>query len=108
MTDQRVAVVTGGASGIGRATAELLEAQGVAVAVLDLNDGIRTDVSDDRSIDDALVHVRETLGPVSILVNAAGVAAGGLIDGPGYVDEWERSLAVNLTGTMSMVRSCIA
>src|SRR5438067_6670975 len=107
MTEQRVAVVTGGASGMGRATSDLLEARGVGVAVLDLKGGIHADVSDARSIDEALVRVRETLGPVSILVNAAGVAAGGPIDGPGYLDEWERSVAINLTGTTLMVRACI-
>ena len=107
MTDQRIAIVTGGASGIGRATAGLLEAQGVGVAVLDLHGGIRCDVSDDRSVADAVAEVRETLGPVSILVNAAGVPAGAAIDTPNYVDEWERSLAINLTGTMLMVRACV-
>jgi 3-oxoacyl-[acyl-carrier protein] reductase len=109
MTQQRerVAVVTGGASGIGRATAELLDAQGVAVAVLDVNGGIRTDVSHPQSVDDAVTKVRETLGPISILVNAAGVAAGAPIDAPNYLDEWDRSLAVNLTGSMLMVRACV-
>ena len=107
MHEPRVAVVTGGASGIGRATAALLEAQGVAVAVLDVNGGIPCDVSDQRSVDDAVVRVRETMGPVSILVNAAGVAAGAAIEAPNYLDEWERSLAINLTGSMLMVRACV-
>jgi 3-oxoacyl-[acyl-carrier protein] reductase len=103
----RVAVVTGGASGIGRATAELLSAQGVSVAVLDLHGGIRVDVSDAASVDAAVAEVRRTLGPVDILVNAAGMAAGGPISGETFVDTWHETLAVNLTGTMLMVRACL-
>jgi 3-oxoacyl-[acyl-carrier protein] reductase len=103
----RVAIVTGGASGIGRATAELLTAQGVAVAVLDLHGGIRVDVSDAASVDAAVEEVRRTLGPVDILVNAAGMAAGGPVGGETFVDTWHETLAVNLTGTMLMVRACL-
>jgi 3-oxoacyl-[acyl-carrier protein] reductase len=108
----RVAIVTGGASGIGRATAELLAAQGLAVAVLDRDadtrtNSIRTDVSDPDSVAAAVAEVRATLGPVDVLVNAAGIAAGGQITGDGYLAEWDRALAVNLTGTMLMVRACL-
>lgn len=103
----RVAVVTGGASGIGRATVELLRAQGVAVAVLDLHGGIAVDVSEAASVARAVEEVRSTLGPVDILVNAAGIPAGGPLDGDGYVEMWERTLAVNLTGAMLMVRACL-
>jgi 3-oxoacyl-[acyl-carrier protein] reductase len=103
----RVAIVTGGASGIGRATAELLAAQGLRVAVLDRAGGIRTDVADADSVAAAVTEVRSTLGPIDVLVNAAGIAAGGSITGDGYVAEWDRALAVNLTGTMLVVRACI-
>ena len=103
----RVAIVTGGASGIGRATVGLLRAQGVAVAVLDLHGGIDVDVSDAASVAHAVEEVRSTLGPVDILVNAAGMPAGGPLDGDGYVEMWERTLAVNLTGAMLMVRACL-
>jgi 3-oxoacyl-[acyl-carrier protein] reductase len=103
----RVAVVTGGASGIGRATAELLERQGLRVAVLDRNGGIRCDVSDEASVAAAVAEVRSTLGPVDVLVNAAGVAVGGHVTDDGYLAEWERALAVNLTGTMLLVRHCL-
>jgi 3-oxoacyl-[acyl-carrier protein] reductase len=103
----RVAIVTGGASGIGRATAGLLEHQGVAVAVLDQRGGIAVDVSDPESVTRAVDEVRRTLGPVDILVNAAGIPAGGTLDTDGYVEMWERTLAVNLTGAMLMVRACL-
>lgn len=105
--NSRVAIVTGGASGIGRATAELLAAQGVRVAVLDRNGGIRVDVSDESAVDAAVAEVRRTLGPVDILVNAAGIAAGGPMGGETYVDTWHEAMAVNLTGTMLMVRACL-
>jgi len=103
----RVAIVTGGASGIGRATSALLERQGVSVAVLDLDGPIRVDVADPESVDRAVAEVRATLGPVTILVNAAGIPAGGLLESSTYVEWWERALAVNLTGAMLMVRACL-
>lgn len=108
----RVAVVTGGASGIGRATAELLVADGAKVATLDLAAGapglaLVADVSDGASIDAAIARVRAELGPVDILVNAAGVAVGGPLDDPGFLDSWALGLAVNLTGTMLVTRACL-
>lgn len=83
------ALVTGGASGLGEATARHLSNSGVRVAVLDLNeergahvageiDGIfcRTDVTDDGSVRDALARAREAHGVARILVNCAGIAPG--------------------------------
>ncbi|HEX4017808.1 MAG TPA: SDR family NAD(P)-dependent oxidoreductase [Frankiaceae bacterium] len=106
----RVAIVTGGASGIGEATAALLSAQGVAVAVFDIADGLRyqVDVSDADSVERSVTAVRRELGPIDVLVNAAGIPAGGPIDGDGFVDTWEKTVAVNLTGAMLMVRQCVA
>ena len=103
----RVAIVTGGASGIGRATVELLSAQGVRVAALDRTGDHPVDVSDADSVGNVVDAVRRAIGPIGILVNAAGIAAGGPIDGDGYVEEWDRALAVNLTGTMLMTRACL-
>ena len=103
----RVAIVTGGASGIGRATAELLEARGDRVAVFDLHGGIRVDVSDAVSVQAGVAEVRSTLGPVDVLVNAAGVPSGGPLDDEAYVDAWHEALSVNLTGTMLVVRACL-
>ena len=103
----RVAIVTGGASGIGRATAELLAAQGVKVAVLDQSGGIRVDVADAESVSRAVAEARESFGRIDILVNAAGIAVGGPIEGDGFLEQWERALAVNLTGSMLMVRACV-
>jgi 3-oxoacyl-[acyl-carrier protein] reductase len=103
-----VAIVTGAASGIGRATADLLASQGVQVAAFDKNADDPVDVSDPASVASGVERVRRTFGPVSILVNAAGRPAGGPIDGEGYVDRWQETLAVNLTGAMLMVRACLA
>ena len=105
--EQRVAVVTGGASGIGRATAELLRAQGVAVAVFDRSGDDPVDITDVDAVDAALATVRAELGPVDILVNAAGIAAGGRLEDDGFLEAWERTMAVNLTGAMHLVRACI-
>jgi 3-oxoacyl-[acyl-carrier protein] reductase len=104
----RVAIVTGGASGIGRATAELLAADdGVKVAVFDRNGEIPVDVSDATSVARGVEEVRRTLGPIDIVVNAAGIPAGGPLDGERYVEVWEQTLAVNLTGAMLTVRACL-
>ncbi len=106
--NRRVAIVTGGASGIGRATAELLRSQAVRVAVFDLQGENPVDITDEAAVTRAVEHVRATLGPVDILVNAAGVAAGGEIDSDAYVDDWRRALEVNLTAMVTMVRACLS
>jgi 3-oxoacyl-[acyl-carrier protein] reductase len=103
----RVAIVTGGASGIGRATVELLVAEGVQVAVFDRDGEPPVDVSDAASVAAAVADVRRTLGPVDILVNAAGIPSGGPLDGDRYVETWDETLAVNVTGAMLMVRACL-
>lgn len=103
----RVAIVTGGASGIGRATAELLAGQGVQVATFDRNGEVPVDVGDAASVARGVEQVRRTLGPAGILVNAAGIPAGATLDGERYVEIWEETLAVNLTGAMLMVRACL-
>jgi 3-oxoacyl-[acyl-carrier protein] reductase len=103
----RVAVVTGGASGIGRATAELLAARGLDVVVFDQNGESPVDVRDAGSVARAMEAVRRSSGPVDVLVNAAGIPVAGTLDDDGYVDAWDGALAVNLTGAMLMVRACL-
>ena len=103
----RVAVVTGGASGIGRATAGLLTAQGVDVAVLDRAGPAPVDVSDAEEVKAAVQNVREQHGPIDIVVNAAGVSSAGRLEDEAYVAEWNRALAINLTGSMNVVRACL-
>jgi 3-oxoacyl-[acyl-carrier protein] reductase len=103
----RIAIVTGGASGMGRATVEQLQAQKVTVVSFDVTGTDPVDVTDEAQVRGAVARVREEHGPVDILVNCAGVGAGGLPDAEGYLDQWQKSLAVNLTGPMLMVRACI-
>ena len=121
----RVAVVTGGASGLGLSICEHLARQGRRVAVLDLDRdaadaaadalrrggteavAVRVDVSDRAAVDDAFARVRADLGPIHILVTSAAVS--------GFVpleeltlEVWNRTIAVNLTGTFHCVQSAIA
>jgi 3-oxoacyl-[acyl-carrier protein] reductase len=103
----RVAIVTGGASGMGRATVEQLRVQKVTVVSFDVTGPDPVDVSDEAQVWAAVARVREQHGPVDILVNCAGVGAGGLPDADDYLDQWQKSLNVNLTGPMLMVRTCI-
>ena len=98
----KTAVVTGGASGIGRAIAQRLEADGHHVATIDLQRSdadfaYTADVTDREQVDAALDNIRSQLGPVSILVNAAG------LDGFSRFSEisfnnWQRVINVNLNG----------
>lgn len=118
----RVAVVTGGASGLGRAVSVALARDGHNVAVLDVNAdaadmvaaelqdfgvqarGIRVDVSDEQGTEAAFEAVRSQLGPVEILVTSAAIAGFTRFDQI-TLGEWNRYLAVNLTGTFLSVRA---
>jgi 3-oxoacyl-[acyl-carrier protein] reductase len=133
MFEGKVAVVTGGGSGIGEAICVRLAAEGAKVAVLDINedaaaltatlvDGIavEADVSDSESVQRALEQVEEQLGPVDVWVNNAGITAAAqasriseraerhealdaLVRLPD--DEWRRMLAVHLDGTFYGTRA---
>jgi 3-oxoacyl-[acyl-carrier protein] reductase len=107
MSTTRTAIVTGGASGIGRATANLLRERGVRVAVLDLNGPEPVDVSDERAVGAAVANVRDTLGPVDIVVNCAGYSVLAPLAADDYLLTWRKSFDVNLTGVMLVVRACI-
>ncbi|WP_319432202.1 SDR family NAD(P)-dependent oxidoreductase [Mycobacterium sp. RTGN5] len=112
----RVAVVTGGASGMGESTCHELGRRGNKVAVLDLNEaaaqrvaddlraqgvtaiGVGADVTDRPAMEDAFAKVRSELGPTTILVTSAGLFGfSPFVDLS--VEAWERVIAVNLTGT---------
>lgn len=105
--DQRVAVVTGGASGIGRALCRRFAAEGARVVVSDLDlrgaeavaeeiGGVayRTDVSIERDIIALVGHVEQRVGPIDLFCSNAGIAIAGGFETPD--DEWRRIIDVNL------------
>ena len=100
-----VAVVTGGASGIGAAIAHELADRGARVAVLDLNPeqaderflAVRADVADRESCETAIAAVAEALGGIDIVVNNAGIGAQGDIAANDDA-EWALALSINVTG----------
>src|SRR3954447_12510303 len=114
------AVVTGGASGLGAATAEELARAGAKVACLDVNlDGaravadriggcaVRCDVTDGEQAAVALAQARDQHGAARILINCAGVGPAKRIvgrDGPMPLADFERVIAINLIGTFNMMR----
>jgi NAD(P)-dependent dehydrogenase (short-subunit alcohol dehydrogenase family) len=118
------AVVTGGASGLGAATAEELARAGAKVACLDVNlDGARAvaeriggcavqcDVTDGEQAAAALAEARDQHGAARILINCAGVGPAKRIvgrDGPMPLADFERVIAINLIGTFNMMRLAAA
>ncbi|MGA6166121.1 SDR family NAD(P)-dependent oxidoreductase [Amycolatopsis magusensis] len=105
----RVAVVTGGASGIGAAVAATLASRGAEVAVLDLNpgaDGFRCDVSDDAQVRAAIEAVAERHGRIDVLVNNAGIGAQGDVTANDD-EEWHRVLDVNVVGMARVSRAAL-
>jgi NAD(P)-dependent dehydrogenase (short-subunit alcohol dehydrogenase family) len=120
----RVAVVTGGASGIGQAISHRLAKCGNKVAVFDSqgealkaqvtalqNNGLqaiafKVDVTDRPAVDSAIASVRDEFGPIQILVTSAGVTAFEPFTDI-TLEQWNRTLAINLTGTFNCVQAAI-
>lgn len=108
-----VALVTGGASGIGAATAALLLERGARVAVLDRDItttpqgavGFEADVTDDLAIRQEVSRVLETFGALDVLVNNAGIGATGTIASSD--EEWHHVLDVNVVGTARVTRAAL-
>nr|WP_236667491.1 SDR family oxidoreductase [Nonomuraea sp. K271] len=106
------AIVTGGGSGIGLATAAELTGRGMKVACLDLNPpgepylGIKADVTDDAGVRAAVAEAAERLGGIDVVVNNAGIGAQGTIeDNPDA--EWHRVYDVNVLGMVRVARAAL-
>ena len=105
------AVVTGGGSGIGQAIVNRLRADGHHVAIVDLKPGddefaFAADVTDRAAVDDALNAVRAKLGPVSILVNAAGLDSFKKVHDVSF-ERWQRVIDVNLNGVFHCIQAVL-
>lgn len=109
--DGLVAVVTGGASGIGAAIADRLASDGATVAVFDLAESpthasFRVDVTDDASVRAAVAAVAERFGGIDVLVNNAGIGAQGTVEAA-TDEQWARVLDVNVVGTARVTRAAL-
>jgi 2-hydroxycyclohexanecarboxyl-CoA dehydrogenase len=107
----KTAVVTGGGSGIGRAIADRLQANGYHVATIDLTESDdefahAADVTDRTQVDAALTAIRAQLGPVTVLVNAAGLDGFKPFSDITF-DEWQRVIDVNLNGVFHCVQAVL-
>lgn len=116
----QIAIVTGGGSGLGEATARALAAKGARLAILDVGIeraakvaeeiggiAVRCDVSSAESAEAAIAEVAGKLGTPRILVNCAGIAIGVKTigkDGPHPLDQYRKVIEVNLIGTFNMIR----
>jgi 3-oxoacyl-[acyl-carrier protein] reductase len=120
----QTAIITGAASGMGRATAYVFADAGARLALADRNaegvaavaDEIRAaggtahaydiDLGDGDAIRDFVARVRTDLGPIDILVNNAGISVGAPIDHDMWEKAWELTIAVNLTAQARLIRAC--
>jgi NAD(P)-dependent dehydrogenase (short-subunit alcohol dehydrogenase family) len=123
LSDTR-AVITGGVSGLGLATAQRIVAAGGKVALLDVNDDkgdaaiealgganaryIRTDVTDEASVAAAIAAAREFMGGINVAVNCAGILGAGRVlgkDGPMPLDTFRTTVLVNLVGSFNVAKA---
>jgi 3-oxoacyl-[acyl-carrier protein] reductase len=116
----KVALITGGAGGIGRATAEVMAAEGAAIAAADLRGAdatveavratggralaVAVDVTSPASVEAAVARTLAEFGRLDILVNNAGIDQRGLLEDISE-DDWDRMLAVNLKGPFLCTRA---
>ncbi len=121
---QTAAVITGGASGLGEATARHFAGQGAQVTILDRNadDGARiaeeigghfakTDVTDEASVQAAIALAMDKMGRINACINCAGIAYGIKTvgrDGPHPLDAFKRTIDINLVGTFNVARLAAA
>lgn len=118
-------LITGAASGMGRATAHLFADEGAKVAVTDLGTdrvqvvvdeitgaggtamGWELDVSSDDDVRAVVADIEASLGPIDALVNNAGMVAALPVDHEDFMQAWERTIDVDLTGELRLIRACL-
>lgn len=121
----RVVIITGAGSGMGRATAYLLADEGAKVAAMDLNEagldetvkaieenggtvhGWRLDVADGQAVNRVFADVAEQFGGIDALINNAGISQFTPIDADDYLAIWDRHMAVLLTAHVRTVRAAL-
>lgn len=108
-----VVLVTGGASGIGLATAQLLSRRGADVTCLDLDPqvppplhGVKGDVTDEAMVRSAVHEVADRFGQLDVVVNNAGIGAQGTVE-DNDLDEWHRVFDVNVYGMVRVARAAL-
>jgi 3-hydroxyacyl-CoA dehydrogenase/3-hydroxy-2-methylbutyryl-CoA dehydrogenase len=117
-------VITGGASGIGRAVAQAMTERGGRVAIFDLNEAAgqevakdlgagarfeKVNVAEESSVAAAVAKIMSAFGAIHICVNCAGIGSAHKTfgkDGPFPLAAWNKTIAVNLTGTFNVARLC--
>jgi len=122
----KVAIVTGAASGMGRATARLFASEGALVAVVDRTPegadavaaeiaevggqavALAVDLADGAAAEAMVADARAILGPIDILVNNAGISLPAPIDHPEFDAAWAATLAVNITAHTRTIRAALA
>lgn len=118
--DQTAALITGGASGLGEATARHFRAQGAKVTILDRNTKrgpevaaeigarfVQTDVTDEASVSAAVAEGAQTMGAITCAINCAGIASGAKTlgrDGPHDLALFQRTIDINLVGSFNVAR----
>jgi 3-oxoacyl-[acyl-carrier protein] reductase len=121
----RVAIITGAASGMGRATAYVFADAGARLALVDRNaEGVAAvadevnkaggsarhyaaDLADGAAIPALVAQIRADVGPIDILVNNAGISLPAPIEHDAWEKAWELTLAVNLTAQARLIRACV-
>lgn len=109
--DDKVVLVTGGRSGIGRAISTRLQSEGASVCTAqrradDEFPSVGVDLTDPSSIASAVAEVIDRFGRLDVLINCAGMMQESRVE-DSSVEEWKRSLDVNLTGPFLMIRAAL-
>ena len=120
--DGKVAIITGGASGIGKKTAEIFSKEGAAIAIFDVNrdalnqtekeirdnggkcNGYVVDVTNFEDVTEKVKEVIEDFGEINVLVNNAGITRDNFLTKM-EIDDWNKVIAINLTGTFNCAKA---